>query len=74
MILGNSVGGTTQKKDAFRGTFCHMVSGLEVLLSSPQLLDLMDFRAHEASKGGHLLEGAGEVMGTPHGHSWGSAF
>ena len=64
MILGDLVGGTNQKKwDAILGTFCHMVSGPEVLLPSPHLLDLMDFRAHEASRGGHLLEGVGEVMG-----------
>ena len=40
-----------------------MLSGLEVLLSSPHLLDLMDFRVCEANRGGHLLEGVGEVLG-----------
>ena len=52
-----------EKTDVFRGTFCHMVSSPEVLSSSPHLLDLMDFRTNEASRGGHLLESAGEVMG-----------
>ena len=52
-----------EKMDVFRGTFHCAVSGLEVISSSPHLLDLMDFRAHEASRGGHLLEGLGEVMG-----------
>ena len=33
------------------------------LSSSPHLLDLVDFRTHEASRGGHLLESVGEVMG-----------
>ena len=49
--------------DVLRGTFCHAVSSPEVLLSSLHLLDLMDFRAHETSRGGHLLEDVGEVMG-----------
>ena len=40
-----------------------MVSSLEVFLASPHLLNLMDIRAEEASRGGHLLEGGGEVMG-----------
>ena len=40
-----------------------MVSSPEVFLSSPHLLDLMDFRVHEANRGGHLLEGVGEVLG-----------
>ena len=66
MILGDLVGGTTQKKmDALRGTFHHVVSSLEVLLSSPHHLELMDFRAHEASGGGYLLEGAREDMRLP---------
>ena len=39
------------------------MSNLEVLSASPRLPDLMDIRAHEASRGGHLLEGVGEVMG-----------
>ena len=49
--------------DVLWGTFCCTVNDLEVLLSSPHLLDLMDIRAHEASGGGHLLEGVGDVMG-----------
>ena len=40
-----------------------MVSDPEVLSLSPHLLNLMDFRVHEASKDGHLLKGAGEVLG-----------
>ena len=52
-----------EKMDVFRGTFCHMVSGTEVLLSSLHLLDLMDFRTHEASRCGHLLESVAEILG-----------
>ena len=54
-----------EKTAVFRGTFCHVVSGPEVLSSSPHLLELVDFRTHEASRGGHLQESVGEVMG-PH--------
>ena len=49
--------------DASGGTFSHAVNSQEVLLSSLHLLDLMDFRAHEASRGGHLLEDVGQIMG-----------
>ena len=52
-----------EKMDALRRTFCHVVSSLEVLSSSPHLLDLMDISANETSRGDHLLEGVGEVMG-----------
>ena len=51
-----------EKMNVFRGTFCHMVSGPEVLSSSPHLLDLMGFRTHEASRGGHLLESVGPLV------------
>ena len=53
-----------EKMYVFRGTFHHVVSSLEVLFPSPYLLDLMDFRTHEASGGCHHLEGVGEVMGS----------
>ena len=46
--------------DVLWGTFHHMVSDAEVLLASPHL---MDIRAHEASRVGHLLESVGEVVG-----------
>ena len=32
-------------------------------MASPQLLNLMDIRAQEASRGGHLFKGVEEVMG-----------
>ena len=40
-----------------------MVSGPKVLSSSPHLLELMDFRNHEVSRHGHLLESMGEILG-----------
>ena len=49
--------------DVLWGFFCHVVSDWEVLLASPYLLDLMDIRAHEASRGGHVLEGVGDIVG-----------
>ena len=49
--------------DVIWETFCHMVSNQEVFLASPHPLNLMDIRAQEASRGGHLLEGVGEVKG-----------
>ena len=52
-----------EKLDALWGIFCHAAHGPEVLSCCLHLLDLVDFRSHEASGGGHLLEGAGEVMG-----------
>ena len=52
-----------ERMDIFRRSFCHMVSGPEVLSSSSHLLVLMDFRIHEASGGGHLLESVGEILG-----------
>ena len=48
--------------DVLWRTFCCVVSDPEVLLASQHLLDLMDIRAHEASRGGHLFEGVGEVV------------
>ena len=52
-----------EEMDVLWGTFCHTVSNPEFLLTSPYFLDFMDIRAHEASRGGHLLEGVGEVVG-----------
>ena len=45
------------------GTFHHLVSNPEVFLASLHLLTLMDIRAQEASRGGHLLEGVVEAVG-----------
>ena len=41
-----------------------MVSDPEVFSARPYLLNLMDIRAQKASRGGHLLEGVGKVMGS----------
>ena len=52
-----------EKLDTLWGTLHHEVSSSEVLLPSPHLLNLMDFRVHEANRGGHLLKSMGEVLG-----------
>ena len=49
--------------DVLWGTFHHAVSNPQVLLASPHLLNLMDIRDQEASRGGHILEGMGETVG-----------
>ena len=49
--------------EALWGTFCHGMSAPEVFLASPHLLNLMDIRAQEASRGSHLLDSVGEVVG-----------
>ena len=66
MVLGRH---HWEKLDSLWRTLCHAVSDLEVFLSSPYLLDLIDFIVHEAKRGGHLLKGVGELLG----HRQGSA-
>ena len=39
-----------EEMDVLLGTFCHVVSNLEVLSASPCLLNLMDIRGHEPAE------------------------